>query len=343
MTTQNLDFLLDDGHNPGYVPDRIDPRDYQYRDAMAMGAVSAVPFDWDIGHDTEKNLGVQLTRKAQNGSSSCVGQTFSEYQEGLNFIETKGTTVFSAKGLYAQIYLPQGGAYTRDCADLCVGKGGYLEADVVSYENGNPPTEEFMRRGQDIAEQAHKNAQPFGQKNYFYVDLSIEMVAQAIRDNGFVALAFRGTNQGWRYADVIPPVAGDTQWGHQVLGKAAGMRNGKRAIKFQNSWGSNWGENGDGWINEDYFAQTQFINTPLVLVDKKNFENLNPIDMNSLKLVKMPGSSSVYIVSKTGYYYPIAYERFIKEIYGEWSNVIVETIPAIPSDKVRQPVGLYLN
>lgn len=53
------------------------------------------------------------------------------------------------------------------------------------------------------------------------------------------------------------------------------MRNGRKTIKFLNSWGSGWGENGSGWFGEEWFAPpAQYIFNPWVLVDKPDTESM---------------------------------------------------------------------
>jgi hypothetical protein len=63
-------------------------------------------------------------------------------------------------------------------------------------------------------------------------------------------------------------------WGHAIFGLGYRMRNGKKAIKFLNSWGAGWGEDGCGWLNEDYFA-SQRVFPAWVLVDKSNESSLD--------------------------------------------------------------------
>ena len=291
--------------NPGLLEDQPDKRDYQYSDLMAMGAVPTEPFDWEKGYDTEKVNGFKLKRESQGSSSSCVGQTFSSYGELLNYLETKQDSDFSARGFYSQIYLPQGGAYVREGAKLATDKGFHLEKDVKSYPtvelsdgriHVNPPTEEFMRNSDDITEELKNKAKTYKSKRYFYLTYNnIDEAALAIQNHGAITIGARGTNQGWQTSDVRPPQGEEKEWGHLTLGKAAMIRNGKKTIKFHNSWGENWGDDGDGYINEDYFKAGKVF-SPLVLIDQANLINNDEI----MKLIKTDSSPGIYLVSNDG-------------------------------------------
>lgn len=107
-----------------------DPRNFKYESLVMAAAL--IPFDWNKGFSVEERAG-KLKVDHQNGSSSCVAQAWSKYQEVLEAIE--GIKVdLSAKDIYSRIFQPQGGAYIMDGAKLLVNRGVVKESINPSYE-----------------------------------------------------------------------------------------------------------------------------------------------------------------------------------------------------------------
>src|SRR3990167_2204595 len=235
--------------------DRVDVRDKKY-----LGMAS-LPFDWGNGYDIEVELsrilnvsGFKLPAKNQNGSSSCGGQAFSTYSSVLELVATKTFEERSAKYIYAQTYAPGGGSFGRDNAKVCVKQGVAREAVLTSYEDGNPPTEKFITRSQDITMDTRLDAKNAKHLSYAQVNPDIENMAQSIRDNHGVVMGITGENNGtWLSVFPKPPKKNpNTEWRHFVYAGKAKLINGKKHIGILNSWG-NVGENGWQWISEDYF------------------------------------------------------------------------------------------
>ncbi|MCK4265414.1 hypothetical protein KAW80_03590 [Candidatus Babeliales bacterium] len=251
MNIQNL--------GKGAIKSPEDKRDFLYEGLMSVGQLK--PFDWSKGFDVTKKIGT-LKVENQNGSSSCTGQAWSKYQEILNALENVNADL-SAKDIYSRIFQPQGGAYIRDGAKLLISRGVVTEKTNPSYENGQPPSEEFMRK---ILEGNEEEATINGSSSYATTTHNdIEWIAQMIRDNNGVVTGFFGDNEGWANADIKPPKS--RSWGHCILLTGACMRNGEKAIKFINSWGEEWGENGFGYFYGDSLGEMFDIWT---LVDKIN-------------------------------------------------------------------------
>lgn len=103
-----------------------------------------------------------------------------------------------------------------------------------------------------------------------YVNLDMDSIATAIKNNNGVILGISGMNNGtWLSADPLPPTTMTGTWGHWVFAVGYCMRNGKRAIKFINSWGSSVGENGYQYLSEDYLP---FIWSAWTFIEVKNFK-----------------------------------------------------------------------
>jgi len=229
---------------------------------------------------------------------NCVGQATSSIGDLLNFIETKKWKDFSAKGVYEQIYLPSGGAYTREACKIAVKYGFNLEEDLPSYttvemSDGrivyNGPTEKFMTE-QKIDDELRSKAEKYKSLRYFSVPKTIDDVAIALRNHKTLLMAAKGGNDCWNKPDVEP---GALNWGHAFYGIGALMRNGKKAIKFANSWSTNWGDKGYGYLNEDYFKSGN-VYTSWVLIDQKNIKIKNMIET-----IQKKGKPEIFAKSNT--------------------------------------------
>lgn len=241
-------FAGDPSFDPGGIKDRVDLRDFQFDE---VGFATPL-FDWDLGYDIEKELGVILPVKDQNGSGSCGGQAWATMAAVLEAKATGTHEERSAKFIYAQTYVPSGGSYGRDNANIFAVQGVARETHTISYANGLPPSEEFMRRGQDITQEARINAKLARAYPYSQVGNDIDEIARAIRDTGGVILGVSGANNGtWGSEFPKPPMA--VQWRHWVYAGKVKRMNGIKYIGILNSWGKQTGIDGWQWLAEDYF------------------------------------------------------------------------------------------
>jgi hypothetical protein len=252
----------------GAIQDPIDLRDRIY-DGIAFGAA---PFDWEKGYDIEKVINTKIPIKNQDGSLSCTGQSWSYFVAVLNTIETGIYTEVSAKAIYSQIAQPGGGASIRDGGKLIVDWGGISETIIHSYKDGDPPDESFIRDKSWINEQINNAAKKLIAKEYRMVsDITMEIIAQGIRDNYGVVGGVSGANNGtW---GTLEPRPGNREWGHALyLGKAGIDEKGKY-IATPNSWGDRFG---GMWqkLRQDWFNNTYMFN-PWLIVDQPNFDSAN--------------------------------------------------------------------
>lgn len=300
-----MDFLHDDNFNPGAVKEIPDIRTATVKDVQAFGAMGAPAIDWEKGFDVETSLGFVMPTVNQGTTLSCVGQAWRYYAQALEYKENKAFTPLSARDMYSQMYLPQGGAQVIDGAKILTKKGVALAIDMPDTP---PVSEDAMRSRKDATEQSIERALRYKAKsyamipNFVSVERSMEEAAQTILENFGAVTGAEGTNPGWREKGGIvrPPLAGEKVWGHGIWACGFRMLNGKKAIKFKNSWSDAWGSNGYGWLTEDYFASGHTFGFYTVVDLPDSWINAMK---NMLNLIKEPGTPNLYIVSKNDMIY----------------------------------------
>lgn len=301
--------------NNGALPDPIDERDFSYEQIMGAGQL---PDEYCVLDE----LPYKIKIENQGSSSSCVGQSISKYIEILNYFDEKKQKDASAKFAYSRIFLPQGGAYIRDAMALAVDVGICEESLDLSYENGNPPSENYIRIKNETQE-AIENAKVYQGKEYrsIWHKENIDIIKQAIYDNKGVIMGFAGDNEGWQGKDgiVYPPKADNLKpWGHSVLGIGWKKINGQDYLIILNSWSENWGVGGLGYIHPSYFG-TGNIFSIWTLTDKQNNE------MPKYQLIKKIADEDVYYLDTTGFKVQIGdaetFNAFKGQLWGEWSEI----------------------
>lgn len=240
-----------------------------------FGAERVQPYDWSKSYTFDYKSIITSIRN-QNGSSSCVGQTEAEVVDIL--LEAFG---HSARYTYSQIHLDSGGAYVRDALSL----GAKQVIQMLRIVPDDPQTESHMRDTTGI-EIKNRNIP----HTYATVNTDIESVAVAIRDHKAVHLAVQGDNLGWATAYPIPP--SKPTWGHDLCALEPVLKGGKKYIKVLNSWGSGWGENGYGYISEDYFNSG---NVTVCMVYTDNYYEPKPLIKKNMKAFQLAGSPDVYV------------------------------------------------
>jgi len=113
-------------------------------------------YRYDVEADISSVLGTafELPTKNQGDSGSCGGQAFSYYGQALAAYYPHSIIERSAKYPYSQVYVAGGGSSDRDLAQIAIRQGFAPESLCASYQDGQPPTEAFMERPQDITARA---------------------------------------------------------------------------------------------------------------------------------------------------------------------------------------------
>ena len=140
----------------------------------------------------------------------------------LNLIE-KGLVDLSARDIYSQIYLPNGGAYIRDGAKIAVNKGNCRETVLNSYQDSKPPTEAFMRLRSDATQEAVADALTYKSKKFVWLDISYPLTNEDWETIRQIIWQFGGFVSGYKR--------------HAMYASAFFLKDGKRAFRFVNSYG----------------------------------------------------------------------------------------------------------
>jgi len=115
-----------------------------------------------------------------------------------------------------------------------------------------------------------KNPSQFKIGSYIAITpITIENLKRAVFEYGAILVGFIGSNEGWRNKFIRPPQQNENQWGHACI--AVGWT--KEYIIAQNSWGSDWADNGLFYFNENYLPFSAWA----VLIDlPNNWKDLLP-------------------------------------------------------------------
>lgn len=241
------------GFGTGARPQKTDNRDHLF--ASGAGLV-----DWDKGFDLRVFLSdlwkkpFDLPTNNQDGSLSCVGQSWAKYAGVKNYVETGVWVEVSPHDIYSNIALPGGGAYGRDGGMFLVKQGAATEDYVPSYMNPGhiPPDEAFMRIKPKASGVLTDLRQLLRVKEIQSVSTqSIDTMAQSISLNHGTVFAVKGENNGTWFS--LKPKVGIWEWSHFVYGIAFKVMDGKKYIGIKNSWGEACGEGGVQWLGQEWF------------------------------------------------------------------------------------------
>lgn len=242
----------------GCKKEPVDKRDYTIEEVLK----AFPPFDWKKEYDVEEELGLKIPIKNQGSSGSCVGQAWSYYAAVLEAFETKVYREQSARWIYSQIYLPGGGAYSRDAGQVLTNQG-----IVPSVLFPDKRTEEEMRKKDDMTKDLIAVAKVYLKSSYVHIreSYTIDIFASIMKERkGFVGAVFDGFDASW--STPFPKPSGRPEYGHAIYFCKARLFNNEPKIGFPNSWGERIGDKGWQWLGKEWF-KTGRIRFPKVVVD----------------------------------------------------------------------------
>ena len=189
----------------------------------------------------------------QNGQPACGGHSGAKAKEILDYFDTGEIKEYSPRFVYACCKFLDGipnndGTYLRAIGDALKKYGA---CDMSLYPNDVSLSSEEYKSFNKITDEMMDNAQERIISAYAFTGTGWEDIKQAIYKHKVVILL------------VVPFLQGYSD-GHFVV--ATGWDSNNR-IRYINSFGKDWGDNGYSWLEEGSF---QKINEGMTMIDLPN-------------------------------------------------------------------------
>ena len=247
-------------HGFGFIPGETDPRDYVFGVSAAAIPEEYLPEVKAAVHDQGQinNCATHaLSASLENVLGGKIG--FGWYYGNRRYSDHKGQ-----------------GTIERDLLKAAQKDGG-LSWEKYPYEEEMPAA---MERFEKVADGMLAAALKLSIGNYWALR-SFDEVRRALYEGKFVQLGlqlFAGIKKVTAENPVLPePSISGTQveeWlgGHMVWATGYCVKNGVRCIRCRNSWGEDWGENGNFYVPEGYFTWAERMGFPMPLAEPWAFE-----------------------------------------------------------------------
>ncbi len=252
-------------NNTGFLKSPKDYRDFKLSACQKETAIPEV-FKPDYSY---------LPTYHQHKQPSCIGHAVTWMINFNEWTEIQSKDELSPRFIYALAKRDDGVPY-EDGTFYRIGlkeAQRYGVPDDALFPNDTDLDRETYNNYKLIDSHAYENAELRKIRSYVQVDnLSFNGIKQAIYQNKVVLLAIqvdenmytdRFGNITWKEKDILPlrlPVA---DGGHAVVG----IGYDKDYIYFQNSWGTEWGAYGVGYIGKNYIP---YIKEAWTVIDLPN-------------------------------------------------------------------------
>ena len=247
-------------HGFGFVRGETDPRDYVFGVSAAAIPDEYLPEVKAAVHDQGQinNCATHaLSASLENSLGGKIG--FGWYYGNRRYSDHKGQ-----------------GTIERDLLKAAQKDGG-LSWEKYPYEEEMPAA---MGRFEKLAKKLLPDSRKLAIGNYWALR-SFDEVRRALYEGKFVQLGlqlFAGIKKVTAESPVLaePSISGTQveEWlgGHMVWATGYCVKNGVRCIRCRNSWGPDWGENGDFYVPEGYFTWAERMGFPMPLAEPWAFE-----------------------------------------------------------------------
>ena len=213
----------------------------------------------------------------QDGSSACVANAcakllgIDEIHEGREWVD------LSRRDIYVRRTNNSGGMYLPEALKICKEHGATYESLVSSDNKG----ETAMNFKGDINDATDIIAKRYRSANYIELPIDIDIIASIILQGKGVLLGVRFDYNEW--TDTPTVLAGSKNTcGHGIAGVDAVLKNGKKYIVIDDSWGPAHAKFGQRYLSEEFLKAKCFyagytinlILEPEVIIEKNHFTEL---------------------------------------------------------------------
>lgn len=208
----------------------------------------------------------------QHSLGACVGHAGAKDSQEKEYNENKIVVSASARFLYALCKCFDGvaeqGTYPRTMMKMRQKYGCATEATVPNDTTLDHETYCYKRSVDNFPATSFAEAEKYTIKSYVAATLSVAGIKQAIyQGNGAVAL-IAITEDWFGYSSGPMPLQLATDGNHEVFFKGYEPYNGKTLVKGVNSWGKEWGMQGEfELVLEDWLSRIQEVLTSVDLPD----------------------------------------------------------------------------
>jgi len=295
-------------HGTGLLPDirsqEDKSKDYQAKEVRVFKAVNWIEKpqkDWR-----------RFPISNQEQASNCVNHALAKVLGVENYLEEKKFIDFSKRDIYSQGFEPTGGMVYDKALSLVKNNGITLESLMPSLHM----TEEEVRKRDDASNFTRQVALVGKPKNYIYLPIDIDAIAEIIDSGKAVCLGTRFNTGGF-----TPEVKLDQlgMYGHAISGTDRTIWKDEKAIIFDNSWDYSWGFDGQGILTESqlknglvtaaYFEDLSNNWRDVVIVKPKfTFTKNLSLGMTDPEVVKLQDClayEGLFTTASTGYFGPI--------------------------------------
>lgn len=239
-------FLIKMGKGSGVVPQPVDTRDYQF--TAVSTAMTQLPTVAELGH--------QSPVRDQGQLGSCTGFATCAAVEHLRRTDAdQWSTIYSPLFVYyharkaINLVSEDTGAYIRDAVKSVSRIGVAPESQWMYYEVHNTFDDE-------PSERAMKEATRWKLGGYYAVN-SLAELRRALANGypvvgGFVCFDNLSSPYTWN-TGIIQMPSGTMAGAHAVC--FVGYDDNTKLVKFKNSWGTYWGDEGYGYLPYAFFEQ----------------------------------------------------------------------------------------
>lgn len=238
--------ILQTGAEVDSRPNEAKEKDFKFEEVVA----SADPVNWE-----EKTEYRKFPIFNQNGSGSCVAQTEAKEMGIMRWLEDGNYIHFSATDIYQRRKnKPAGGMWATDARDIIRKGGATLEVlapsqSMTDSQMDNTEIESYKREIGEVFKVPNYVALPI-------VDIdAVASVIQKTRKAVMVWIYF--TRDEWTEY----PIVKNTEIGlispgvvrHAVAAVDFTLKNGKKCLVIEDSWGPEAGNGGQRVIDEDFY------------------------------------------------------------------------------------------